>query len=155
MRLVVIVGFAVSLTGCGPRPTATADGVGPPSPSLHTEPPTPTPLPTSPIPITAGTVTLGEADGQRTIHVATGQHIDVALRAQTSYSWSAPLSGDEHIVATTSSETGGGGSASGSFTAAGIGTTTVSATNDPNCGRSVPRCMLPSALWQVTVIVTA
>jgi hypothetical protein len=66
--------------------------------------------------------------------------------------WTVPSSSDDTVVTRTGGSPDAKGGASGSFTAAKAGNADLTATENPNCHPQ--RCMMPSRLWVVHIVVT-
>ena len=94
---------------------------------------------------------LTNGDNGSTTRVPVGAAVDVTLTPDAGYHYSQPASSDQTVLrAATSSESLG--TVIGEFRAVQAGTAVVTAAEDPNC---LPRCGLPSRLWEATVVVSS
>ena len=94
---------------------------------------------------------LTNGDNGSTTRVPVSAAVDVTLTPDAGYHYSQPESSDPTVLrAATSSESLG--TVIALFRAVQAGTAVVTAAEDPNC---LPRCGLPSRLWEATVVVSS
>ena len=101
---------------------------------------------------TETTVVVADADSGATIHLRIGQQVRVELERDT---WDPPISSDNAVLARRSA-TGGyptDQAVDALFEAVKAGTADVSTQTDAACFHTEPRCLMPTRLWQVHVIV--
>jgi hypothetical protein len=136
-----------------PTPAATilaTAGTGTSSPYRQQSPPASAPPAT--LRPTAGTTVVRDDDSSSTLHVRVGQLIRVRLEQGT---WDPPESSSAAVERRSSS----GGyptdhPVDALFEAVSPGTAELSASSDAACFHTEPRCMMPTRLWQVHVVVT-
>lgn len=113
-----------------------------PSPTLM---PTPQPLPTGSSDLQ---VTLLDSGKTITLHVGDS----FLLYLGDTYQWTVDIA-DQSIISRVPNIMVIRG-AQGIYTAHKVGTTTLTATGNPQCYYSKPPCLMPSILFQITIIVT-
>lgn len=107
--------------------------------------PTPEPLPTGTSNLQ---VTLQDSGKTITLHVSDS----FLLYLGDTYQWTVEIA-DQAIVSRVPNIMVIRG-AQGIYTAHAVGITTLSATGNPACYYSKPPCLMPSILFQVTIVVT-
>jgi hypothetical protein len=130
--------------------TTAAAGSANAAPS-NTAGPRPPPT-TTPPPSPGANVVVTDADDGKTFSLRVGQYLDVRLSG--GMSWSEPQSSDQQVLPRLSASQASDGSAQGRFRAVAKGQADVSATQSAPCATSTPRCMVPSRLWRVTIVVS-
>ena len=133
-----------SRTAASSATTATAAVTG----TSATAAATPTPAPSA---SAAPVAHLANGDKGGTTRVPVGATVDVTLTPDPGYHYSAPASSDQAVLRQATSSVSPG-AVSAEFRALQAGTSVLTAVEDPNC---LPRCGLPSRLWQATVVVTS
>ncbi len=98
----------------------------------------------APTPV-ARSVTVTQADASAPITLAKGQQLVVNLSAAAAFTWSTPAAANATILMRLSGSPG-----HATFRAVGVGSTSVSAVQSPDC---YPACLPPSKLVQFRVIV--
>jgi hypothetical protein len=137
------------LAGASDTPTPATSTTASPAPLRR---PTPSPAPATLRP-TATVTVLRDGDAGSTIHMRVGQRIRVQLQQGT---WDPPTSSADRVVAPRSS-TGGYPTdqpVDALFEAVAPGTADLGAQSDAACFHTEPRCLMPTQLWQVHVVVT-
>jgi hypothetical protein len=102
-------------------------------------------------PPAAGATVVREGDSGTTLRVPVGQRIRVVL---TDGTWDPPVSSTASVVRRSS--TGGYPSdqpVDAVFEAVTAGTADLSTSTDAACFHTEPRCLMPTRLWQVHVVV--
>lgn len=108
--------------------------------------PTPSPIP----PQTGdGGLTISLADNGKTIEMNVGD--TALLKLGNEYDWNISIA-DESIISRVKNIMVING-AQGVYQALKAGTTVMSVSGDPACRASTPPCMMPSLLFQVTIVV--
>ncbi len=153
--LTLFAALSVVVTACTPLSSAGAASTTPeattvptlrPSgggtePSVPVNPPVDSPSPQP------KTITLD--DQGKTIQMTVGQSF--LLKLGEEYAWEVTL-GDQNVVSRAVNITVVRG-AQGIYRAHQAGTTTLTATGDPQCRQSQPPCMVPSRVFTVTIVV--
>jgi hypothetical protein len=162
-RLLVHSGLiilAILLAGCASLPAVaqnqpTGTAVSTPT-AASPAPGEPTPIVVisgSPVPVQTGQpgsdLVVGLQDNGKTIHIGVGQRFLLDLGDQ--YNWQVNVA-DQSVVSRVVNITVIRG-AQGVYEAHKVGQTTLEATGDPACRSAQPPCMIPSIMFQVTVVV--
>ena len=93
----------------------------------------------------AKSVTVTQADASTTITLTKGEELVVNLTSVGAFTWSTPTPGNPAILERLSASPG-----HATYRAVGVGSTSVSAVESPNC---YPACLPPSKLVQFRVTV--
>ena len=93
------------------------------------------------------TVTSSQSGQKATVHV--GDHFVLDLVGSSAYSWASPASSSSRVLRLVSSAMNSG-DLRAVFTATAVGTSRVTAVENPNC---YPLCLAPSREFDVTVTV--
>ena len=137
---------ATPVTTSAAKPTASATAATPRAVPTKSKSPTPRPSTDSP-------TVVRDGDSGTTIHVRVGQRVRVRLEQDT---WDPPTSSDEAVL-TRRTSTGGYPTdtpADAVFEALKPGTADLAAQTDAACFHTEPRCLMPTRLWQVHVVVS-
>lgn len=142
--------FSTALPSAEPGPASLV-----PSPSIE---PSPTPAATSAVPApkpTTAPATVGVTDSSSgsTVRLRIGQRLRVRLSED---SYAPPVSSSEQTLVRRSSAGGypSDQPVDATFEALAAGSVDVTAATDYACFHTEPRCLRPSRLWTVHVIVT-
>jgi hypothetical protein len=123
----------------------TSIGVGVPQATTSAPPENAGPtLPPSP---PSGPITITINDNQRTFQFAVGETFTLDLGGD--FDWQLQV-GDERIITRVDTGVAAG---QGVYKALATGRTELTAAGDPVCRRATPACMMPSVLFQITLVV--
>jgi hypothetical protein len=125
--------------------TPTSIGVGVPQATTIAAPesagPTLSPSPPS------GPITITVNDNQRTFQFAVGETFTLDLGGD--FDWQLQV-GDERIITRVDT---GMATGQGNYRALATGRTELTAAGEPACRQASPACMMPSVLFQITIVV--
>jgi len=96
----------------------------------------------------SGVVTVTQAESGRSYTLRHGEHLYVQLSGPSNYTWSAPVSSRQVVLARTQGTPGA--IATATFVARSVGRVQVTAVDNPNC---YPQCLAPSRPFVVKVSV--